>query len=78
MSTNGRIVSNLARFMAIIWFFVVLILTKSYTTSLTSMLIVQQLNPTIIDIKKADKEMEACWLPKGLFCSWILDRMDEI
>ncbi|KAL6345733.1 hypothetical protein AAG906_017475 [Vitis piasezkii] len=34
-----RIVSNLARFRVIIWFFVVLILTQSCTASLTSMLI---------------------------------------
>ncbi|CBI23993.3 unnamed protein product, partial [Vitis vinifera] len=38
---RDRVVSNLAQFMVIIWFFVVLILTQSYTASLTSMLTVQ-------------------------------------
>ncbi|BFG18011.1 hypothetical protein CerSpe_042850 [Prunus speciosa] len=46
-----RVVSNLARFVMIIWVFVVLILTQSYTASLTSLLTVQQLQPTVTDIK---------------------------
>ncbi|KAK4737526.1 hypothetical protein R3W88_001223 [Solanum pinnatisectum] len=41
-----RIVSNLVRFVLIIWFLVVLILTSSYTASLTSMLTVEKLLPT--------------------------------
>ncbi|XP_038884294.1 glutamate receptor 2.8-like [Benincasa hispida] len=44
------LVSNLARFVVLIWFFVVFILTQSYTASLTSLLTVQQLQPTITDI----------------------------
>ncbi|RVW72750.1 Glutamate receptor 2.7 [Vitis vinifera] len=53
-----RIVNNLARFVVIIWLFVVLILTQSYTASLTSMLTVQQLNPTITDINELIKKGE--------------------
>ncbi|KAL7159599.1 hypothetical protein ABFS83_01G038800 [Erythranthe nasuta] len=45
-----RVVSNLARFVLIVWFLVVLILTQSYTASLTSMLTVQKLQPTVTDI----------------------------
>ncbi|XP_021805269.1 glutamate receptor 2.7-like [Prunus avium] len=45
-----RVVSNLARFVVIIWCFVVLILTQSYTASLTSLLTVQQLQPTVTDV----------------------------
>ena len=37
-------VSNFTRVVMVIWVFVVLILTSSYTASLTSMLTVQQLN----------------------------------
>lgn len=40
--------SNLARFVVIIWIFVMLILTQSYTASLTTLLTVQQLQPTTI------------------------------
>ena len=44
--------SNLSRFEVIIWVFVVLILTSSYTASLTSMLTVQQLQPTLTDVNE--------------------------
>ncbi|XP_026655806.1 glutamate receptor 3.4-like isoform X2 [Phoenix dactylifera] len=40
-------VSTLGRFVLIIWLFVVLIITSSYTASLTSILTVQQLSPGI-------------------------------
>jgi glutamate receptor, ionotropic, plant len=36
-----KLESNLSRFVVIIWVFVVLILTSSYTASLTSMLTVE-------------------------------------
>nr|CAD1827875.1 unnamed protein product [Ananas comosus var. bracteatus] len=45
-----KLESNLSRFVVIIWVFVVLILTSSYTASLTSMLTVQQLQPAVTDI----------------------------
>lgn len=38
--------------MVIIWVFVVLILTSSYTASLTSMLTVQQLHPTVSNLQE--------------------------
>jgi ionotropic glutamate receptor len=49
-SHKEKVISNLSRFVVIVWVFVVLILTSSYTASLTSMLTVQQLEPTITDI----------------------------
>ncbi|XP_073262469.1 glutamate receptor 2.8-like [Populus alba] len=45
-----KLVSNLSRAVVIIWFFVVLVLTQSYTASLTSLLTVQQLQPTVTDV----------------------------
>eukprot|EP01018_Ginkgo_biloba_P014871 Gb_39752 [translate_table: standard] len=45
-----RIVSSLARMVTIIWLLVVLILTSSCTASLTSILTVQQMKPTIEDV----------------------------
>ncbi|TQD85475.1 hypothetical protein C1H46_028942 [Malus baccata] len=55
------VLSNLARFVVIVWCFVVLILTQSYTASLTSILTVQQLQPTVTDvntlIKNGDKQV---------------------
>eukprot|EP00261_Vitis_vinifera_P033910 XP_019075153.1 PREDICTED: glutamate receptor 2.8-like isoform X2 [Vitis vinifera] len=62
-----RIVSNLARIVVIILFFVVLILTQTYTASLTSMLTVQQLNPTITDINELIKKGERVGYQYGSF-----------
>lgn len=43
--------SNLSKFLMVIWVFAVLILTSSYTASLTSMLTVQKLRPAVTDVK---------------------------
>ena len=67
MLIEERIVSNLARIVMFIWFFVVLILTQSYTASLTSMLTVQQLNPTITDINELIKKGERVGYQKDSF-----------
>ncbi|KAA0035129.1 glutamate receptor 2.7-like isoform X1 [Cucumis melo var. makuwa] len=44
-----RILNNLSRFLLIIWVFVVLILTQSYTANLSSMLTAQRLRPSFLD-----------------------------
>ena len=48
-------VNNWSRFVLIIWVFVVLILTQSYTASLASMLTVQKLQPAFTDIKEIQR-----------------------
>ncbi|PAN08632.1 hypothetical protein PAHAL_1G426100 [Panicum hallii] len=45
-----NVVSNLSKFLMVIWVFAVLILTSSYTASLTSMLTVQKLKPAVTEI----------------------------
>ncbi|EYU38151.1 hypothetical protein MIMGU_mgv1a010210mg [Erythranthe guttata] len=45
-----KVVRNSARFVLIVWFFAVFVLTQSYSASLTSMLTVQKLQPTVTDI----------------------------
>ncbi|KAF9613153.1 hypothetical protein IFM89_005924 [Coptis chinensis] len=62
-----RIISNFARFVMIIWVFVVLILTSSYTASLTSMLTVQQLQPTITYISDLKKNGDYVGYQSGSF-----------
>ncbi|RRT61816.1 hypothetical protein B296_00016154 [Ensete ventricosum] len=47
-----KLTSNLTRFAVIMCTFVVLILTSSYTASLTSILTVQQLQPTATDVNQ--------------------------
>ncbi|XP_059661465.1 glutamate receptor 2.9-like [Cornus florida] len=45
-----RLHSNLSRMATVVWLFVALIITQSYTASLTSMLTVQSLQPKVADI----------------------------
>ncbi|XP_065850438.1 glutamate receptor 2.2-like isoform X2 [Euphorbia lathyris] len=70
-----RLVSNLARTLAIIWFFVVLILTQSYTASLTSLLTVQQLLPTVTDVNQLIRNHENVGYLKDSFVLGILQNL---
>ncbi|CAN6690607.1 unnamed protein product [Malus baccata var. baccata] len=66
------VLSNLARFVVIIWCFVVLVLTQSYTAGLTSMLTVQQLQPIVTDVNLLIKNMDNVGYPSGSFIRKIL------
>ncbi|KAM3308296.1 glutamate receptor 2.8 [Capsicum chacoense] len=70
-----KVTSNLTRFVLIVWVFVVLVLTSSYTASLTSMLTVQQLQPTIKDLNDLIKNGEYVGYQKGSFVKAFLNRM---
>ncbi|GMH09237.1 hypothetical protein Nepgr_011078 [Nepenthes gracilis] len=67
-----NIVSNLGRFVVIVWVFVVLILTQSYTASLTSMLTAQQLQPTATDLNELIKKGEYVGYQSGSFVEGLL------
>lgn len=69
------IVSNLSRFVLIIWFLVVLILTQSYTASLTSMLTVQKLQPTVTNVKELIKNKAYVGYQEGSFVYGMLISM---
>ncbi|PIN03074.1 Glutamate-gated kainate-type ion channel receptor subunit GluR5 [Handroanthus impetiginosus] len=71
-----RVTSNLARFVLIIWFFVVLILTQSYTASLTSTLTVQTLQPTITDVNELIRNNENIGYQNGSFVFGLLKSMN--
>ncbi|XP_034917633.1 glutamate receptor 2.8 [Populus alba] len=66
------VVSNFSRAVVIIWCFVVLILTQSYTASLTSLLTVQQLRPTVTDVHELIKKGEYVGYRGGSFVQGIL------
>ncbi|KAK3035569.1 hypothetical protein RJ639_034774, partial [Escallonia herrerae] len=70
-----KLVSNLSRFVVIVWVFVVLVLTSSYTASLTSMLTVQQLQPAFTDITELMKNGEYVGYQKGSFIAGLLEGM---
>ncbi|KAL0312208.1 UNVERIFIED_CONTAM: Glutamate receptor 2.7 [Sesamum radiatum] len=62
-----KVVSNLARFVLVIWFLVVLITYQSYTASLASMLTVQQLQPTVTDVNELIRNKEYVGYQEGSF-----------
>ncbi|MCL7024061.1 hypothetical protein MKW94_011546 [Papaver nudicaule] len=71
-----KVMSNLSRFVMIIWLFVVLIITSSYTASLTSLLTVQQLQPTVTDIKDLIKNGDYVGYQTGSFVAGLMESMN--
>lgn len=67
-----KVESNLARFVVIVWLFVVLILTQSYTASLTSLLTVQKLEPTFTDMNQLKEQKVNVGYPNGSFVKALL------
>lgn len=59
----------------IIWVFVVLILTSSYTASLTSMLTVQKLQPTVTDMRELQRRGDFIGFQDGSFLEGTLQKM---
>ncbi|KAI6681251.1 hypothetical protein NL676_035132, partial [Syzygium grande] len=70
-----RLFSNLARFVVIVWVFVVLILTQSYTASLSSLLVVQNLQPTVANVDQLLKSGEKVGYEPGSFVYVMLRQM---
>ncbi|GJS00397.1 glutamate receptor 2.8-like protein [Tanacetum coccineum] len=71
-----KLISNLSRFVVIVWVFVVFVLTSSYTASLTSMLTVQQLRPTYTNISEIKDKGESIGYQEGSFVVDILKKMN--
>ncbi|KAH7858947.1 hypothetical protein Vadar_029686 [Vaccinium darrowii] len=69
-----KLVTNLSRFVTIVWVFVVLVLTSSYTASLTSMLTVEKLQPSVIDIKDLRKNGVYVGYHTGTFLKGLLKK----
>ncbi|KAL9273612.1 Glutamate receptor 2.7-like protein [Drosera capensis] len=67
-----NVVSNLARLVVVVWMFVVLILTQSYTASLTSMLTVQQIQPTVTNLNVLLNNGEYVGYQEGSFVGELL------
>ncbi|RVW42928.1 Glutamate receptor 2.7 [Vitis vinifera] len=59
---GGRQHSNLSRLVMVVWLFASLVITNSYTANLTSMLTVQRLEPTVVDVEdlKRDNAIVGC------------------
>eukprot|EP00253_Pinus_taeda_P031320 PITA_31320 len=66
-SHKETLVSSSSRLVLGIWLFVVLIITSSYTASLTSILTVQKLNPAVKDLKSLNSSGAPVGYQEGSF-----------
>ncbi|XP_076930503.1 glutamate receptor 2.7-like [Bidens hawaiensis] len=73
---RATLISNLSRFVVIVWVLVVLVLTSSYTASLTSMLTVQQLRPSYTDIYEILRNGESVGYQEGSYVRDMLKGMN--
>ncbi|WOH13543.1 hypothetical protein DCAR_0833053 [Daucus carota subsp. sativus] len=64
---GGKLHSNLSRIAIVVWLFVALVITQSYTASLTSMLTVKKLEPTVSDIETLKTNNAKIGYGKGAF-----------
>ena len=72
-SSSGDVTfNNWTRVVVIIWLFVVLVITQSYTASLASLLTVQELKPAVTDINQLLKNGENIGFQGGSFVYEIL------
>lgn len=74
-SHKEKLVNNLSRLVVIVWVFVVLILTSSYTASLTSMLTVQKLQPMVTDVRELQRRGHYIGYQEGTFIEPLLKKM---
>nr|XP_029118700.1 glutamate receptor 2.2 [Elaeis guineensis] len=71
-----KVENNLSRLVIIIWVFVVLVLTSSYTANLASMLTVQQLQPAVTDVYELLKNGDYVGYSRGSFIEDVLKQLN--
>ncbi|XP_030458971.2 glutamate receptor 2.1-like [Syzygium oleosum] len=67
-----KIANNLTRLVLIVWVFVVLILTQSYTANLASFLTVQRMTPKFVDVQDLIRDRHFVGYQKGSFVRGLL------
>ncbi|CAN6217739.1 unnamed protein product [Urochloa humidicola] len=70
-----RIVNNLTRIAVVVWLFVVLILQQSYTASLSSILMVEQLQPTVTNLDEVIRRGDYVGYLNDSFMPGLLKRL---
>ncbi|KAK3431271.1 hypothetical protein EUGRSUZ_E02658 [Eucalyptus grandis] len=72
-----RVYRNFTRIVLVIWFFVALILTQSYTAGLTSLLTLQNLKPTVTTVEwlRSSKERVGCD-PDTFVCDYLINELN--
>ncbi|XP_019093549.1 PREDICTED: glutamate receptor 2.9-like [Camelina sativa] len=71
-ANREKVVSNLARFVMVVWCFVMLVLTQSYTANLTSFLMAQRFHPAAITVNDLIKNKDYVGYQGGTFVKDIL------
>ncbi|KAJ1700438.1 hypothetical protein LUZ63_000217 [Rhynchospora breviuscula] len=71
-----KLESILSKVVVIVWVFVLLVLTSSYTASLSSMLTVQQLQPTVTDVNDLIKNGDYVGYGAGSFVGDLLRQLN--
>ncbi|XP_022941279.1 glutamate receptor 2.8-like isoform X3 [Cucurbita moschata] len=72
---GNRLHSNLSRMTMMVWLFVALVITQIYTAKLTSMLTIQQLEPTISDIETLHRMNAFVGYGRGSFVKGYLEQV---
>nr|CAB3453442.1 unnamed protein product [Digitaria exilis] len=70
-----RVDSILSRLVVIVWVFVLLVITSSYTANLSSILTVQQLQPTVTDVHELLRKGAYVGYHNG---SYVVDLLEEL
>lgn len=70
-----RVDSILSRLVVIVWVFVLLVITSSYTANLSSILTVQQLQPTVTDVHELLRKGEYVGYNKGSYVRDLLEAL---
>ncbi|XP_062193183.1 glutamate receptor 2.8-like [Phragmites australis] len=70
-----RVDSILSRLVVIVWVFVLLVITSSYTANLSSILTVQQLQPTVTDVHELLRKGEYVGYHKGSYVRDLLEAL---
>ncbi|KAG2635168.1 glutamate receptor 2.9-like [Panicum virgatum] len=70
-----KIVNNLSRIAVVVWLFVVLILQQSYTASLSSILTVEQLQPTVTNLDEVIRRGDYVGYLNDSFLPGLLKRL---
>ncbi|CAL5081553.1 unnamed protein product [Urochloa decumbens] len=65
----------ISRMVLVIWLFFLLVLKSSYTASLTSMLTVQQLHPTVTNVEELLKTGECVGYARGSYIKGLLEEL---
>ena len=72
-SAEEKLECFLSRIVLLVWMFVLLVLASSYTASFASMLLVQQLAPTVTDIHELQKQGAYVGFHRGSYIEGLLE-----